>query len=76
MHLASGEYSKMQITKLYWMIFLWFAFATVLPSVKANIADFDEVWQKRATEAWNRTLESYEPHPEKIVSHLNLHTHR
>ncbi|KAI3474816.1 hypothetical protein Pfo_030127 [Paulownia fortunei] len=22
--------------------------------------------------SWNRTLESYEPHPEKIVSHLNL----
>ncbi|XP_011098575.1 probable pectate lyase P59 [Sesamum indicum] len=54
-----------------------FAFASTLPgAVRAHIAEFDEVWQRRAEEAWNRTLESYEPAPAKIVSHLNLNVHR
>jgi hypothetical protein len=36
----------------------------------------DAVWEKRAAESWNRTLESYEPNPEKIVMHLNENIHR
>lgn len=58
------------------LIVLLFAFASTLPCTTANFIDFDEVWQKRAAEAWNRTLESYEPNPAKIVSHLNLHADR
>ncbi|KAL2552331.1 Pectate lyase family protein [Forsythia ovata] len=36
----------------------------------------DDVWEKRAVESWNRTLESYEANPENIVIHLNENIHR
>ncbi|KAL0450592.1 UNVERIFIED_CONTAM: putative pectate lyase P59 [Sesamum latifolium] len=59
------------------LVLFLFAYASTLPgAVRANIAEFDEVWQQRAAEAWNRTLESYEPAPAKIVSHLNLNAER
>lgn len=58
------------------LIILIFAFASTLPSSTANIAVYDEYWAKKAAEAWNRTLETYEPMPAKVVSHLNLHTSR
>ncbi|PIN16336.1 Pectate lyase [Handroanthus impetiginosus] len=71
-----GGYSKMQRVEIYLMMML-FALASIYPPiVRANIAEFDEFWQKKAAEAWNRTLQSYEPNPEKIVTHLNLNVHR
>lgn len=42
----------------------------------ANIGEWDEVWKKRAEESWNRTVETYEPIPEHVVSHLNVHAKR
>ncbi|XP_073060351.1 probable pectate lyase P59 [Primulina eburnea] len=58
------------------LIVLFYAFASFLPTLRANFAEFDEFWQRRAAEAWNRTLESYEEEPHKIVSHLNMNVHR
>ncbi|KAL7086097.1 hypothetical protein ACP275_14G318600 [Erythranthe tilingii] len=58
------------------LLFLLIAFAYALPSISANFVDSDEYWVKRSVQAWNNTLESYEPHPAKIVSHLNLHSTR
>ncbi|KAK4488461.1 hypothetical protein RD792_004225 [Penstemon davidsonii] len=66
----------MQGTRLYSSVILFFAFASILPSFGANVVDFDDTWLKRAVVAWNRTLESYEPEPEKIVTHLNLNAQR
>ncbi|KAL3624179.1 putative pectate lyase P59 [Castilleja foliolosa] len=63
----------MQRAKVYSLLVLLLAFASC---IKANIVEFDEVWERRAAEAWNRTLESYEPSPAKVISHLNLHVHR
>ncbi|KAL3624178.1 putative pectate lyase P59 [Castilleja foliolosa] len=63
----------MQKVYVYSVLVLLFAFASC---ISANIPQFDEVWKKRAVEAWNRTLASYEPNPAKVVSHLNLHVHR
>ncbi|XP_073018958.1 probable pectate lyase P59 [Primulina eburnea] len=63
-------------TKCNPLIVLFIAFASILPSLGAHYAEFDEVWRRRADEAWNRTLESYEERPEKIVNHLNMHVHR
>lgn len=44
--------------------------------LNANIGEWDEVWKKRAQESWNRTLDTYEPIPEHIVSHLNVNAKR
>ncbi|EPS66620.1 hypothetical protein M569_08154, partial [Genlisea aurea] len=48
----------------------------LVPTSDARIAEYDDFWKKRRAEAWNRTLLSYEPNPAKIVTHLNLHSHR
>ncbi|XP_073159085.1 probable pectate lyase P59 [Henckelia pumila] len=61
----------------YNMLIVFFvALASILPSLRAHHEEFDEVWRRRAAESWNRTLESYEEQPEKIVNHLNMHVHR
>lgn len=57
-------------------IILILAFASTLPSSTANIAEYDDYWAKKAAAAWNKTLETYEPIPAKVVSHLNMHTNR
>jgi pectate lyase len=54
-------------------LILFIAFAAFVPTLKAQI---DKVWERRAQEAWNRTLDSYEPDPVKIVTHLNANVHR
>ena len=51
-------------------------FVLVLPFASANISHYDDYWSKKAAEAWNRTLATYEPMPAKVVSHFNEHTHR
>lgn len=44
--------------------------------VAANIADFDEVWQKRAEEAKQAALDAYHPNPEEITHNFNMHVHK
>lgn len=51
-------------------------FVLTLPFVSANIAQYDDYWSKKAAEAWNRTLATYEPMPAKVVTHFNVHTTR
>ena len=57
-------------------IILFFACASILPFSTANIAQYDDYWKKKAAEAWNRTLETYEPIPAKVVNHLNSDSNR
>ncbi|KAI6676801.1 hypothetical protein NL676_037597 [Syzygium grande] len=52
--------------------FLFFlSFAAVVPSLRANIGDFDEYWQKRAEEAQKDALDAYDPHPESVTDYFN-----
>jgi len=56
---------------------LMITFASILPSLRADTEhETDSVWKARALLAWNRTNESYEKDPLKIVSHLNMHVQR
>lgn len=48
----------------------------IFPTLKANIADFDEVWQKRAQEAKKAAIEAYQPHPEEVTSNFNQQVHK
>ncbi|KAH6822313.1 Pectate lyase family protein [Perilla frutescens var. hirtella] len=58
-----------------WVI-VFVSFASILGVLNANIGEWDEVWLKRQAEAMNRTLETYEPIPEHVVTHLNVNTKR
>ncbi|KAI8541612.1 hypothetical protein RHMOL_Rhmol08G0075600 [Rhododendron molle] len=65
----------METTKLNWFA-LFFTFAALLPTLMANIADFDEVWQKRAEEAREAALKAYIPDPSEVTDTLNREVHR
>lgn len=54
----------------------FFTFTSIFPVLNAHIGEWDEVWQKRAEEARNRTIETYEPIPEHVVAHLNVNAKR
>ncbi|KAL3731733.1 hypothetical protein ACJRO7_028591 [Eucalyptus globulus] len=52
--------------------FLFFSsFAVLVPSLQANIEEFDEYWAKRAEEAQKDALKAYDPHPETVTSLFN-----
>jgi pectate lyase len=59
------------------LIILLIAFSSILPNINAAYDyETDHVWRARAALAWNRTNESYEKNPTKIISHLNMHVQR
>ncbi|XWS44276.1 hypothetical protein CRYUN_Cryun15aG0030900 [Craigia yunnanensis] len=64
----------MEVSKLRLVFF--FSFATLIPSLWANIVEFDEFWKQREEEAWKKTLEAYEPIPENITSNLNYNVNK
>ncbi|KAF5207675.1 Pectate lyase [Thalictrum thalictroides] len=50
-----------------------FSLAIMTQMVRANIGDFDQVWQQRAMEARKNALKAYQPNPENVTEHLNNH---
>lgn len=62
----------MEATKLSLLIF-FVSFAALVPTLRANIGEFDEVLQKKAEQARLAALEAYTPNPEEVTEHLNLH---
>jgi len=67
----------MEGSRKYSVIILMITFASILPSLRADNEDeTDSVWKARALVAWNRTNESYEKDPVKIINHLNMHVQR
>lgn len=57
-------------------LIMFFTFTSILPVLNSHIGEWDEVWQKRAEAAINRTIETYEPIPEHVVAHLNVNAKR
>ncbi|XP_010242445.1 PREDICTED: pectate lyase [Nelumbo nucifera] len=57
------------------LCFLLFILAAIIPTLRAHIGDFDEVWQKRAEEAKSNALEAYHPDPDEVINHFNHHVH-
>lgn len=53
-----------------------FGFVMKFQTLKANIADFDEVWQKRAEEAKKASFKAYKSHPEEVTSNFNNQVQR
>ncbi|KAL2252430.1 probable pectate lyase P59 [Sesamum indicum] len=66
----------MEGTKLNWLLISFLAFASILPLLRADIAEYDEVWRRRAAEAYNRTVQAYHPDPLKVVMHFNKHVNK
>ncbi|XVF60468.1 hypothetical protein PTKIN_Ptkin08bG0049400 [Pterospermum kingtungense] len=64
----------MEVAKLRLVFF--FSFATLIPSLWANIAEFDEFWKQREEEAWQKTLVAYDPTPENVTNNLNYNVNK
>lgn len=52
------------------LVFL-IGFVVLIPSLQADIGDFDESWQQRAEEAHKAALEAYDPNPEEVTDSFN-----
>lgn len=61
----------MELTRLN-LVFL-ISLASLIPRLSANIAEYDEVWRRRAEEARKATVESYHPDPLSVLNDLNMH---
>ncbi|KAF5956991.1 hypothetical protein HYC85_004216 [Camellia sinensis] len=61
----------MGTTILNWYFIVFFDHATLLPTLMANIGQFDEVWQRRTEEAKETALNSYESDPSIVTDSLN-----
>lgn len=52
------------------LVFL-IGFVVLIPTLRAEIGDFDESWQLRAEEAHKAALEAYDPNPEEVTDSFN-----
>ncbi|KAJ4839662.1 hypothetical protein Tsubulata_050447, partial [Turnera subulata] len=53
------------------ILVLFLAFAVILPTLMAHIAEFDSYWESRAKEAEDEAQKAYEPDPEKVTDGIN-----
>ncbi|XP_059624568.1 pectate lyase-like [Cornus florida] len=61
----------MEPVRLSWFFMVSFAIAAMAPTLMANIADFDEVWRRRAEEAGKRAEFYYHPNPAAVANEVN-----
>ncbi|KAF5749018.1 pectate lyase-like [Tripterygium wilfordii] len=64
----------MELAKLRLIFF--FSFATLVPTLLANIAEFDEVWKERADKAKKNALDAYQPDPESVTFDFNFEVNK
>lgn len=59
----------MEATKLRLVFFV--SLAVLIPSLQANIDEFDEFWKKREAESKKAALDAYQPNPEVVTEQFN-----
>ncbi|XP_059645371.1 pectate lyase-like [Cornus florida] len=67
------------------ILFFFLCLASIVPSLRAHVKEFDQYWQVRAKEAlddyWQirakeahlATLDAHHPNPEEVTDHFNMH---
>nr|CAN69905.1 hypothetical protein VITISV_001007 [Vitis vinifera] len=56
------------------LLLLFFVlFAVIAPTIRANIAEYDDYWKEREEEAKKAALEAFHPTPQEVNDHFNLH---
>lgn len=60
----------------YCFFLLIVSVAAIIPAIVGHIGEFDEVWRRRAAEAWEHALKTYEPDPHNISATLNHEVRR
>ncbi|XP_058085566.1 pectate lyase-like [Magnolia sinica] len=62
--------SLVRIKPNFLFFFFFFSFLAVVPSLRANIGEFDDFWQKRAQESRAATINAFNPNPQEISDDL------
>ncbi|XP_057417419.1 probable pectate lyase P59 [Lotus japonicus] len=62
----------MEATKLRLLLF-FVLYLVAFPTLRANIAQFDQVWQERSQHAKSAALQAYRPNPEQVTVDFNKH---
>lgn len=62
----------MEATKLR-LLFFFVLYLVAFPTLRANIAQFDQVWQERSQHAKSAALQAYRPNPEQVTVDFNKH---
>ncbi|CAH9082029.1 unnamed protein product [Cuscuta epithymum] len=62
-HINSNYFS------LFPILFTFIGF--IIPPTFGHIVEYDEVWRRRAIEAWDHALKTYEPEPHNVTNTLN-----
>lgn len=65
--MASINYSNNSVIFLFSLL----CFASIIPKLYANIADFDPYLEKRAEEALQSSLAAYNENPEDVTQNFN-----
>ncbi|KAJ8773753.1 hypothetical protein K2173_006403 [Erythroxylum novogranatense] len=65
------------MTTLNDVLFLLFSLivTVIVPSIDAHVAEFDEYWSRKLTEAQTANLDAYHPDPWNVTHHFNAHVH-
>jgi len=58
------------------LLFFYVIFLAILPTLQANIGQFDHVWHRRLKEAREAAKQAYKPNPMKVTAEFNTHVMR
>ncbi|KAJ7943525.1 Pectate lyase [Quillaja saponaria] len=57
----------------FFLLFFFLSFSVTIPTLHANIYEFDEYWQQRAKHARQAALNAYDPDPLGVIGNLTSH---
>ncbi|KAJ7954159.1 Pectate lyase [Quillaja saponaria] len=57
----------------FFLSFFCLSFSVIIPTLHANIYEFDEYWQQRAKQAHEDALKAYDPNPMGVVGNITFY---
>lgn len=61
------------LNRSFFLFSFFVSFAVLVPTLHANIAEFDGYWKQRANQAQKAAQEAYQPEPFNVTNQFNSH---
>ncbi|KAM3706646.1 hypothetical protein ACB098_03G165100 [Castanea mollissima] len=65
-----------EVNKNCFLLFFFVSFVVIIPTLHANIAEYDDYWKQRAAQAEKDNHEAYNPDPEEVTNSFNTHVNK
>lgn len=65
-----------EVNKKCFLLFFFVSFVVIIPTLHANIAEYDDYWKQRAAQAEKDNHEAYNPDPEEVTNSFNSHVNK